>query len=279
MRIVITGASGMLGQALGRAFRDGIEVVPLNSQQLDITSLEQVRSTIGRLRPDWVVNAAAYTDVDQAESEAVLACRVNALGPRHLALAAEEKGSRLLSFSTDYVFDGEADRPYREDDPVRPINQYGRTKWMGEDYIRSLCSRHLIVRTSWLYGSGGKHFAGTMLSLAASRSEIEVVDGQIGSPTYCCDLAAKARQLVEQDKRGTFHVTNSGHCSKFEFTRRTFELSKLQVKVNPAPSSRFPRPAPRPRYSVLENRRLLQEGIPLLRPWQDALADYLESKP
>ena len=278
MKIAITGASGMLGRALCRTFGDGFEVSPWRSRDLDITSLADVRRRIAQLRPDWIVNPAAYTAVDRAESEAVQACRVNALGSRHLAMAASETGCRLLTFSTDYVFDGESKRPYLESDPVCPINEYGRSKWMGEDYVRNLCRRHLIVRTSWLYGPGGQNFADEMLRQAADRSELEVVDDQVGSPTYSRDLAAKTLELVELGGQGTYHVTNSGQCSKYEFACRTFEISNLKVTVHPVPSSKFPRPAPRPRYSVLESRRLLRDSIPPMRPWQDALADYLESK-
>ncbi|MEE8585410.1 MAG: dTDP-4-dehydrorhamnose reductase [Acidobacteriota bacterium] len=278
MKIAVTGASGMLGQALCRTFRDGFEVVPWRSRDMDITSFEDVRSKIARLRPDWIVNAAAYTDVDRAESEAVQACRVNALGSRHLAMAASETGCRLLTFSTDYVFDGESKRPYLESDPVCPINEYGRSKWMGEDYIRNLCRRHLIVRTSWLFGPGGRDFVDTMLLLAASAQQVKVVEDQVGSPTFSRDLAAKTRELVEQDRRGTYHAANSGQCSKYEFACRTFEMSNLKVTVRPVPSSRFPGPAPRPRYSALACQRLIQDGISPLRPWQQALAEYLESK-
>ncbi len=268
----------MLGQALCRAFAQGFEVVAWRSADLDITSPAEVRSKIAQIRPDWIVNAAAYTDVDGAEAEAVEACKVNALGSRHLALAANEAGCRLLSYSTDYIFDGESRTPYGESDRVCPINQYGRSKWIGEDYIRTFCRRHLIVRTSWLYGPGGEGFVDTMLRLAASRPEVEAVEDQVGSPTFSLDLAAKTKELVEHDRRGTYHVTNSGQCSKYEFACRTFELCSLHVKVRPVPSSRFHNPAARPSYSVLGNHRLKQDGIPLLRPWQKALADYLESK-
>ena len=278
MKIAITGASGMLGRALCRTFADRFEVFPWRSRDPDITSWADVRSRITQLRPDWIVNAAAYTDVDGAESEAVQAFRVNALGSRHLALVADEVGCRLLSYSTDFVFDGKSPRPYRESDPVSPINEYGRSKWMGEDYIRNLCRRHLIVRTSWLYGPGGRDFVDTMLRQAPSNPSVEAVYDQVGSPTFSRDLAAKSRELVEQDSQGTYHVTNSGHCSKYEFACRTFEISNLKVTVRPVPSSRFPRPAPRPRYSVLASQRLIQDGISPLRPWQQALAEYLESQ-
>lgn len=276
MRIAVTGASGMLGQALCRAFAEGCEVLAWTSKDLDITSLQDVQQRISDFRPDWIVNAAAYTAVDRAESERVEAYRVNALGPRHLALAAVRTGSRLLCYGTDYVFDGRSERPLCEWDPVGPINEYGRSKWMGEDFVRTLHPQHLIIRTSWLYGPGGRNFVDKMLQLAQSRTDLEVVDDQRGSPTLTSDLAAKTRLLIEQERRGTWHVTNVGQCSWCEFARKIFELAGRRTSVQAVPSSRFPRPAPRPRYSVLENRRLALEGITPMRPWEEALADYVE---
>lgn len=266
----------MLGQALLRRLEDSHEVVALNSRDLDIGSLEQTRRTLSEIRPDWVVNAAGYTAVDQAETETEEAFRVNALGARNLAAAACRIRCRLLSYSTDYVFDGTAGRPYREWDPASPISQYGRSKWVGEQFIRQHCPDHLILRTSWLYGPGGKHFVATMLRLAESRDQLRVVDDQIGSPTYTLDLAAVSRTLMESDCRGTYHVTNSGECSWHDFAKEIFRLSGSRISLEPCTTREYPLPAPRPQYSVLENYMLKLEGLVPPRHWSEAVADFLE---
>ncbi len=264
----------MLGQALCKAFAKH-SVYPLSSRQPDVTSLDAVRQTVSDLKPDWILHAAAFTQVDKAESNPFEAYRVNALGTRNMAAAAVENGSRLVYYSTDYVFDGTQKRPYREWDPANPLNEYGRSKLAGEFFVRSLCPLHLIVRTSWLFGSKGSHFVQKILQLAQEKEHLDVVSDQQGSPTFTTDLAYMTLCLVEGEKKGTYHVTNSGSCSWHELACEIVSLSGLSLHVNPIESSAFSAPTLRPANSVLENYLLELEGIPLLRSWQSALAGFL----
>ena len=275
MKIAITGATGMLGQALCKAFAKHA-VYPLSSRQPDVTSLDTVRKLVSDLKPDWILHTAAFTRVDEAESNPLEAYRVNALGARNMAVAAFENGSGLVYYSTDYVFDGTQNRPYREWDPVNPLNEYGRSKLAGEFFVRSLCPLHLIVRTSWLFGSGGSHFVQKILQLAQRKERLDVVIDQRGSPTFSTDLAYMTLCLVEAGKRGTYHVTNSGNCSWHELAAEIVSLSGLSLEVSPIETSSDSTPTRRPAYSVLENFCLELEGIPLLRSWQSALAAFLD---
>jgi len=274
MKIAITGATGMLGQALTKTFsRHSLTL--LSSRDLDVTSLEDVRRMVADLLPDWIVHAAAYTRVDAAESDSFEAYRVNALGTRNMALAARESESGLVYFSTDYVFDGAQGRPYREWDPTRPLSVYGASKLAGEYFLRALCPRHLIVRSSWLFGSGGSHFVGKIMAAAREREFLEVVSDQRGSPTFASDLAYMTLCLVEAEKNDTYHVTNSGNCSWEEFAREIISLCDLKSEVRPIQSADLAAPARRPCNSVLENYLLQLEGMPLLRTWQSSLAAFL----
>ncbi len=274
MKIAITGATGMLGQALCKAFAKH-SVYPLSSRQPDVASLDDVRQKVSDLKPDWILHTAAFTRVDEAESNPFEAYRVNALGARNLAAAAVENGSRLVFYSTDYVFDGAQKRPYREWDPPNPLNEYGRSKLAGEFFVRSICPPHLVVRTSWLFGSKGPHFVQRILQLAQERERLEVVSDQLGSPTFTSDLAYMTLVLVEGGKKGTYHVTNSGNCSWHELACEIVSLSGLSLQVHPIDSSAYPALARRPANSVLENYLLELEGIPLLRSWKSALAAFL----
>ena len=274
MNIAITGAGGMLGQALCRALAKH-HVSALSSQDLDITSLSAARRVFSDLDPDWIVHTAAFTDVGAAESNYLEAHRVNALGTRNISVAAAENNSRLIYFSTDYVFDGALKRPYREWDPTAPLNQYGYSKLAGECFVRSLCPAHLIIRTSWLFGPGGLNFVGNILARAKEKGELQVVNDQRGSPTFTIDLAYMTLCLLEGDKRGIYHVTNSGDCSWYEFSREIISQSGINVEISPIVSSDLPNAVPRPSQSVLENFSLKLERIPLLRPWTHALAAFL----
>lgn len=276
MRVAITGARGLLGTALTREFSAGHEVFPLDRQSLDVTDQEEMRRRMVWLRPDWVLHTAAFTSVDEAESNAREAHRVNVLGSRNAAAAALDVGSRLLYFSTDYVFDGCHNSPYREWDPPAPLSEYGRSKLAGEWLVRSLLPGHLIVRTSWLYGPGGVNFVEKIARRARRGDPLRVVNDQRGSPTYTADLAAAARALVESERRGTYHVTNSGDCTWFEFALEIVTRLGIQASVAPIESARFGAPAPRPAYSVLDNCLYQLDGFSVLRPWIHALAEYLE---
>jgi dTDP-4-dehydrorhamnose reductase len=227
------------------------------------------------LKPDWILHTAAFTRVEDAETHPFEAYRVNAVGARNLAIAAVENGSRLVYYSTDYVFDGTQKRPYREWDATHPLSEYGQSKLAGEFFVRSLCPQHLIVRTSWLFGSKGSHFVDKILQLAQGKESLDVVSDQQGSPTFTGDLAFMTLVLVEGEKRGTYHVTNSGNCSWHELACEIVSLGGLSLQVNPVESSAYPTLARRPANSVLENYLLELEGIPLLRSWKSALSAFL----
>ena len=277
MRYLITGASGMLGTDLQTAL-EGQEVTALGRVDLDVTNLEEVRTAVAG--HDVVINAAAYTNVDDAESDEEAAYAVNATGARNLAIAAREAGADLVQVSTDYVFYGSATTPYEEDAPRHPISAYGRTKAAGEEFV---LSEHphgaYVVRTAWLYGEHGPNFAATMVRLAATHETVSVVTDQLGQPTWTGDLAGQIRRLVESDApTGVYHGTNSGQCSWFEFAKAIFaEVGLDPERVLPTDSSTFVRPAPRPAYSVLSHERWATAGLPEMRDWRDALRAAIAS--
>lgn len=274
MKILITGSSGMLGSDLVDILSRRHEVV--TSGSLDIRDLEGVMELLRETRPDAVVHAAAFTDVDCAETERDTAYQVNVLGTRNIAAAASAVGSSILYISTDYVFDGEKGDGYLEFDEPNPLNFYGKTKYLGEVSVRQLSERFYIVRTSWLFGRNGRNFVGTMVELAERGHEISVVDDQYGSPTYTRDLAAAIGNLLERPAYGVYHLTNSGQCSWYEFAIDIFNELGMEVCLKPVKSHEFPRPARRPSFSVLRNYNWSMEGFKPLRNYRDALRDYIK---
>lgn len=272
MRYLITGASGMLGQDLQKALGER-EVTALGRVALDVTDLGAVRKAASG--HDVIINAAAYTKVDDAEEHEQLAHAVNARGAENLAIAAAENGARLVQLSTDYVFNGRASAPYAEDTLLDPISAYGRTKADGERLAQSANpTATYIVRTAWLYGAGGPNFAKTMLRLAQTHETVSVVNDQFGQPTWTGDLAAQIVTLLDSDApAGIYHATNAGSASWFDFARAVFAAAGLNPdKVTPTDSSRFVRPAPRPSYSVLAHESWRAAGLSPLRDWREALA-------
>jgi len=276
MRVTIFGATGLLGKELVREWQQD-EVIGLGSKDADIRDARQVLAAIQRTRPEWIVLAAAYTDVDACETNRELAFDVNCRGAANVAQAAKQCGSRLLFLSTDYVFDGASATPYETGHPRTPRSVYGKSKAKAEVQLSNILPECCIARTSWLFGVGGKCFPDTILTLAASRSEIDVVDDQRGSPTYAVDLARAIIQLCHRGATGIVHVTNSGECSWFEFAQEIVRRAGLQTLVRPTTSEKFVRPAPRPKYSVLSPASAQKYGVVLPR-WQDALQNYLSER-
>ena len=276
MKILITGSNGMLGHDLQEVLNDKHELILTTSKTLDITDKNQVLKVICENNPDVVINSAAYTDVDGCEDNHDFAYSVNGDGVRNLALACKEIDCPLVHISTDYVFNGKNNRPWVEDDEIDPINVYGKSKLEGEEAILEILDKYFIVRTAWLYGVNGRNFPKTMLELAKNHSEITVVYDEVGSPTYTLDLAYGISQLIETDYYGIYHLTNSESCSWCEFARYIFEVAGIDVKVIPVTASEFARPAPRPSYSVLENKNWIDNGFKPLRSYKEAIKEYIE---
>jgi dTDP-4-dehydrorhamnose reductase len=276
MRVLVFGATGMLGKALMRLW-NGHEVIGLGSCQADIRQLDQVTTVVESAKPEWIVLAAAYTDVDGCELNPTLAASVNTQGAVNVARAASESHSRLLFVSTDYVFDGRKNSPYEVSDDRRPINVYGRSKADAEEKILGVLPDCCIVRTSWLFGPGGKCFPDTILKLAATRPEIEVVNDQRGSPTYTFDLADGIIQLCRSNAKGIIHCTNSGDCTWYEFASEILRHAGSSTRVRPTTSDRFVRPAERPQYSVLSPASLNAYEISV-RKWKETIPAYLKQR-
>ncbi len=276
MRVTIFGASGLLGKALVHEW-SGDAVTGLESRDADIRDATCVQQVLNETRPEWVVLAAAYTDVDGCESNSELAFAVNRDGAINVAAAAKQVGARLLFLSSDYVFDGKKTTPYETADVRNPQSVYGRTKAEAEVKLLELMPDCCICRTSWLFGTGGKCFPDTILKLAASRPALDVVNDQRGCPTYAFDLTRAIVQLCRKNASGIVHVTNGGDCSWFEFAEEIVRSAGLATTVRPVSSQQMARPAPRPAYSVLSPARLLALGIKM-PSWQDALRRYLEQR-
>jgi dTDP-4-dehydrorhamnose reductase len=273
MRILIIGSSGLLGSDLVEEWT-GDDLIPATSRHADIRELQQVRQLVSREHPDWIILTAGYTDVDGSEQHPGLAFAVNRDGVRNVSVVAREFGAKLCYLSTDYVFDGAANRPYEPEDPVHPLNVYGASKAAGENAVQEHAGHWLIARTSWLFGVARPSFPEKILRAADSQPELKVVADQVGSPTYTRDLASSIRKLVRADAQGILNITNSGSCSWFEFANGTLEKAGRNTLVYPIMSAEAGRPATRPAYSVLSPRALASHGI-ALRSWQEALQAYL----
>lgn len=278
-RLLVTGSRGQLGRALlAEAGRRGLTAEGHDLDTLDITDPGAVNRMVERLRPEAVINCAAITDVDGCESEPGRAMAVNGEAVEHLARASTKAGAVLVQISTDYVFSGEANRPWREEDPPAPLSAYGRSKLRGEEAARR-ADRHLIVRTAWLFGPGGHNFVEAILrQVEAGRTRLLVVADQRGCPTYAPDLAAAILDLLEAGAEGVVHAANRGETTWHGFAQAIVELAGAEAEVVPVDTGAVPRPAPRPRYSVLDTSRLrtiLGRDLP---GWRDALARYLEAR-
>jgi dTDP-4-dehydrorhamnose reductase len=276
MRVTIFGATGLLGKALLGQW-SGDDLTALGSAQADIRNSELVENVVAQAKPEWIVLAAAYTDVDGCEINPNLALSVNTYGAVNIAKAAVRAGSKLLFISTDYVFDGKKNSPYENDEPRNPINAYGKSKAEAEGKLSEIHPKVCIVRTSWLFGPGGKCFPDTILKIASSRKQIEVVNDQRGCPTYTLDLAAAIIKLCRSGAEGIVHCTNAGDCTWYEFAQEIVRQSELRTTVRPTSSDKYVRPAVRPSYSVLSPRSLSAYGVKM-RPWQETLGQYLAER-
>ena len=295
MRILLLGHKGMLGSDLLLKFSREHEIIGMDKEEIDIVSISECKKAIEEIRPDIVVNAAAFTNVDCCETAKEDCFAVNAEAVKNIAGACRNKNIRIVHFSTDYVFDGTAKEPYKEDDKCNPINVYGESKLAGERYLQSLSDNYLLIRTSWLYGEKGKNFVGAILEKAKAKSFIDdtlakakakpdnsstlsVVDDQIGSPTYTKDLAAAVAVLIEKNAQGIFHLTNRGSCSWHQFAVRILQESGFNdIEVIPIKSDQLQRPAIRPAYSILSLQKFIQTTGKTMQPWQLALQDYLKN--
>jgi dTDP-4-dehydrorhamnose reductase len=284
----------MLGSDLLLKLSADHDVVGMDKEEIDIVSAKECREAITETRPDVVINAAAYTNVDGCEKAREECFAVNAEAVKNIAGACRNNKIRIIHFSTDYVFDGTAAEPYREDHPCHPINVYGESKLAGELYLQSMSENYLLIRTSWLYGAKGKNFVGAILEKAKAKnyirdtmektnakteaaSTLSVVDDQVGSPTYTKDLAAAAALLIHKNAQGIIHITNRGSCSWHQFAVKILQETGFDdIEVLPIKSDQLERPAARPAYSVLNMQKFIQTTGKMMQPWQLALKDYLE---
>lgn len=276
MKILITGANGMLAKAVINQFKDENELICTDAIDLDITNREAVLNCVRSKKPEYIINCAAYTAVDKAEEDFDLAEKINANGPENLAIAAKENNCTLVHISTDYVFDGDLDvsECYVENDNVAPVTVYGLTKMHGEKAVTNNCDKYYIFRTAWLYGDGN-NFVRTMLKLGEEKDTLNVVSDQHGSPTYAVDLSSIIKQAIDKKiPYGIYHSTNQGFTTWYDFTRKIFELANIKCNIIPVTSEEFIRPAKRPKNSQLSKEKLLEQGINVPN-WEDGLKRYL----
>ena len=285
MKVLVTGANGQLGTDLCKALQD-LNVIPLTHNDIEISNMVSVKQVFGKYQPDIIINTAAYVRVDDCETNQDKAFLVNALGARNVAVVARELEAKLIHISTDYIFGGEAElrtTPYTEFDTPAPPNVYGKSKLAGENLVRHLCTKHFIIRTSGLFGFAGAsgkggNFVEAILKLARAQNELRVINDQVFSPTYTKDLAGKIAQLITTQYYGIFHITNSGTCSWYELAVEALKLLGLKTPAIPVTSAEYPQKARRPHNTVLDNYQLRLLGMDDMRPWQEALRDYMIGK-
>jgi len=275
VRLLVVGADGQLGSDVVRLLSPTVEVTARVMDELDVTDRASLRQEVEALHPEVVVNCAAWTAVDRAETERDAAYRVNVLGARNVAQAARRIGARVVYFSTDYVFDGTASEPYDEDAPTGPLSVYGRTKLQGEQATREANPDHLILRLAWMYGRSGHNFVRTILRLAREKDELRIVDDQVGSPTFTEDVVHQLWTAIEDGCSGTYHCVNTGQASWHTFATYIVRRLGLSIPVIPIQTANYPAPARRPAYSVLADRKFELEQLNGMRPWEDALDDCL----
>jgi dTDP-4-dehydrorhamnose reductase len=290
MKILITGAKGQLGTQIIKMLQsmnselgsvnsvyNSAEVVGIDVDQLDITDINAVKAYVSDLKPNVIINCAAYTNVDACEANEDLAFKVNSIGPRNLAIAAEDIAAKLVHISTDYVFSGTGTVPYKEYDITNPQSVYGSTKRMGEEYVKQFSSKHFIVRTAWLYGYYGNNFVKTIMKAAKEKGHLDVVDDQRGNPTNAEDLAYHILKLALAEEYGIYHCTGTGECSWYDFASRIVEYANIQCTVNPTTSDKINRAAKRPTFSSLDNMMLRCTVGDEMRQWEEALRVFIDN--
>lgn len=288
MKILITGAKGQLGSQIINIIKNGkselgdissaykdAEVIGIDIEELDITNISDTTKYINEIKPDIIINPAAYTNVDACEANQDAAFKVNAIGARNLAIAAEQIGAKLIHISTDYIFNGMGTIPFREYDLPEPVSVYGKTKYAGEEFVKEFCSKYFIVRTAWLYGYNGKNFVKTIIKAAKENGHLDVVDDQRGNPTNAEDLAHHILKIALSEEYGIFHCTGTGECSWYDFAVKIVEFSKIKCTVSPIDSSKSNRAAKRPAYSSLDNMMLRCTVGDEMRNWEDALKAFI----
>ena len=281
MRVLVTGAKGQLGtDVMEQLTANNIEAVGIDREELDIVDKKACEEFFEKAnaekRIDAVIHCAAYTAVDKAEDEQELSYNINALGTENIALACKKFDMKLMYISTDYVFNGQGERPWEPDDEREPLNVYGKTKYEGELFVEKLSDKYFIVRIAWVFGIAGHNFIKTMLKLAKERDSLTVVDDQIGSPTYTADLSKLLVSMIQTDKYGRYHATNEGYCSWYEFAKEIFKVAGVEIDVKPVDSSAYPAKAKRPANSRMEKSKLDEMGFKRLPSWQDATRRYIE---
>lgn len=276
MKILVTGVNGQLGYDVAReGLKRGFDIVGIGRDNLDITLEKDVHKYINDIKPDAIIHCAAYTAVDKAQDEQEACWKVNVEGTKYLAEAARDANAKFIYISTDYVFDGSGEEPFKESSFTNPIGTYGNTKLEGELRVKEALEKYFIIRISWVFGVNGNNFVKTMLKLAESREEVNVVGDQYGSPTYTFDLTDTLLEMVSGEKYGVYHASNEGYCSWADFAKEIFSQSNIKMKVNTVTTEEYPTKARRPLNSRMSKQKLEENGFKLLPPWQDAVKRYL----
>ncbi|MGY6213103.1 dTDP-4-dehydrorhamnose reductase [Cytobacillus firmus] len=277
MKILVTGYTGQLGyDVVHQGLQLGLNMVGVGSKDLNITNKEAVSQYVKKVKPDAIMHCAAFTAVDQAEDNKDICHHVNVDGTKNLAEAAKANNAKFMYISTDYVFNGEGQTPFKETDETSPIGHYGRTKLEGEEVVKQLLDKWFIIRISWVFGINGNNFVKTMLRLGETRDELNVVGDQFGSPTYTLDLAKLLIEMIKTDKYGVYHASNEGYCSWADFAQEIFRQSNIKVKVNSISTEEYPTRAARPKNSRMSKQKLMDNGFNPLPRWQDAVERYLK---
>ena len=278
MKVLVTGVNGQLGYDVVKELEQrGHKAIGVDRKIMDLTSTEQIKECVETVKPEAIIHCAAYTAVDKAEDEEELCRRVNATATKDIAECAKKLDIPMIYISTDYVFDGTKDGGYKEEDTPNPINVYGQTKYEGELYVQELLEKYYIVRISWVFGENGNNFIDTMLRLAKEMDSLNVINDQVGSPTYTKDLSRLLVDMVETDKYGIYHATNEEYCTWYEFAKEIFKISKIDIEVNPINTSQYSTKAARPLNSKLNKDKLTNNGFNKLTTWKESLKEYIHN--